>query len=81
MPYIHCYVVLILMKKLTDKNGILIKIGDKIQLDKPVAYIGGKFPEPIIGVVIEENGELICNDGEYKTPIKNFKYFSWEIIG
>lgn len=68
------------MKKLTDEKGIEIKVGDKVEFNPPVAYIGGKFPEPRIGIIVEENGELIHDDGKYKTPIKNFKYHSWRIL-
>jgi hypothetical protein len=69
-----------MVKQYYDKNNIPIRIGDKIKRIIPVAYIGGSLPEPVIGTVIEENGELVQDDGKYKTPIKNWNSSYWEIL-
>lgn len=68
------------MEKYFDRNGTEIKLGNKVEYDPPVAYIGGKFSEPMIGLIIEENGELIHDDGKYKTPIKYIKSFSLKVL-
>ena len=68
------------MKQFYDKNGISFRVGDKVARSVPVAYIGGEFPKPVVGEIIEENGELVQDDGKYKTPIKNWDASYWEIL-
>jgi hypothetical protein len=43
-------------KQYYDRNGVSFRIGDKVVRTIPVAYIGGEFPKPSIGTIIEENG-------------------------
>jgi hypothetical protein len=66
--------------KSRDGKGMIIKVGDKVEFNPPITRIRGKFLQPRIGTVIEENGELIHDDGKLKTPIKNFRPHIWRII-
>ena len=67
-------------KQYHDRRGVTFRIGNKVARSIPVTYLCGKLPKPVIGIIIDENGELVSDEGKYKTPIKNWGSLFWEIL-